>query len=209
MPLLAKSAAVVTDTQKLEALQIADQAIAVLLRLVEPKNAPLELHGKTLVAFGPDSTAAAVSKRGKAFGLRVLSTDKPAKLKEWLASADAVILTGPATEQTRGVIGVGELKAMKKTAYVVNAGAGALVDVDALATALSEKRLEGAGLVVAESELPAKNHPLREQANVIIAPRAGRSPEALEREWRLLRENVRRFVAGERLLSVVGKDGKP
>jgi cyclase len=209
MPLLAKSAAVVTDTQGLDALQLADQAVAVLLRLVEPKSSPLDLHGKTLVVFGPDSMAAAVSKRGKAFGLRVASTDKPAKLKEWFAGADAVILTGPATEQTRGLIGVGELKGMKKTAYVVNAGAGALVDVDALATALSEKRLEGVGLVVAEAELPAKNHPLREQANVIIAPRASRSPEALERDWRLLRENVRRFVAGERLLSVAGKEGNP
>jgi D-3-phosphoglycerate dehydrogenase len=95
---------------------------------------------------------------------------------------------------------------MKPTAYLINIARGGLVRTDALVAALKAKQLAGAGLDVTDPEPLPDNHPLWQLPNVVISPHlGGQSPEARDRQWRLWRENVRRFVAGEPLLGVVDK----
>jgi phosphoglycerate dehydrogenase-like enzyme len=82
-----------------------------------------------------------------------------------------------------------------------------LVQTPALVEALENKRIAGAGLDVTDPEPLPAGHALWKLTNVVISPHiGGQSPSGMERQWRLWRENVRRFVAGERLLCVVDKE---
>jgi phosphoglycerate dehydrogenase-like enzyme/glyoxylase-like metal-dependent hydrolase (beta-lactamase superfamily II) len=136
----------------------------------------------------------------------VFSLDKPARLMELLPKADVVVLACPLTEATRGLIGAEQLRAMKSSAYLINVARGGLVKTADLVEALEQKRIAGAGLDVTDPEPLPNGHPLWKRTNVVISPHVGgQSPEALDRRWRLWRENVRRFAAGEPLLCVVDK----
>jgi phosphoglycerate dehydrogenase-like enzyme/glyoxylase-like metal-dependent hydrolase (beta-lactamase superfamily II) len=189
--------------------------------LRKPNGTLVELHGKTMLVIGLGGIGTQVSRRAHAFGMRVMaidpkemerpafvfSLDKPAKLMELLPKADVIVLACPLTAETRGMIGEEQLKRMKKTAYLVNVTRGGLVQTPALVEALEKKQLAGAGLDVTDPEPPPEGHPLWKLPNVVISPHiAGQSAGARERQWRLWRENVRRFVAGEPLLCVVDKD---
>jgi phosphoglycerate dehydrogenase-like enzyme len=80
------------------------------------------------------------------------------------------------------------------------------VRTDDLVAALKTNRIAGAGLDVTDPEPLPNDHSLWKLPNVAISPHlGGQSPEARDRQWRLYRENVRRFVAGEPLLCVVDK----
>jgi cyclase len=190
----AKKETVLTDTAGLAAVQTAEQALGLLASV-----SPRPLAGQSLLHFpGNRALETALAQRARALGLRVVVAGSVEKFKDLLPAADLVVLTGGAAN----LVGASELKTMKDGTCLVSTS-GRAVDLDALGRALAEKHLAAAGLALPEAELPAKSHPLRGLNNVLIAPRAGRSVEAQEREWRLLRENVRRFVAGEKLLSVV------
>jgi len=93
---------------------------------------------------------------------------------------------------------------MKPTAYFINVGRGPSVDTAALADALNSGRIGGAGLDVTDpAPLPA-DHPLWRARNVLITPlAAGDSNLGFDAQTRVVIENVRRYVAGERMLSVV------
>jgi phosphoglycerate dehydrogenase-like enzyme/glyoxylase-like metal-dependent hydrolase (beta-lactamase superfamily II) len=232
---LRDSKAVVTNTEAVSGPQAADQAFALLLALTRglapPGKAggvtaeawerlrrearPQELHGKTMVVVGLGGLGTQVSRRAHAFGMRVraidprdlerpafvFSLDKPAKLMELLPAADVVLLACPLTDETKGLIGAKQLAAMKNTAYLINVARGELVDTPALAEALGQKRIAGAGLDTSAPE------PLGSLPNVVLSPHvADRSPEGRARRWRLYRENVRRFAAGEPLLCVIDKE---
>jgi phosphoglycerate dehydrogenase-like enzyme len=137
----------------------------------------------------------------------VFSLDKPAKLMELLPKADVVVLACPLTAATRGLLGEAQFKAMKPTAYVINSARGGLIRTDDLVKGLALKQIAGAGLDVTDPEPLPDGHALWKTPNVVIHPHlAGQAPESAERQWRLWRENVRRFVAGEPLLCVVDKD---
>ncbi len=181
---------------------------------------PEELHGKTMLVVGLGGLGTQISRRAHAFGMRVravdpkemarpafvFSLDKPAKLMDLLPLADVVVLSCPLTEQTRGLMGAKQFAAMKKGAYLINVARGGIVKTDDLVAALKSGRLAGAGLDVTDPEPLPDDHPLWRLANVAISPHTGgRSAGAQDRKWRLWRENVRRFVAGEPLLCVVDK----
>jgi phosphoglycerate dehydrogenase-like enzyme len=186
----------------------------------QPKGQPQELHGKTMLLIGLGGIGTQTARRAHSFGMRVMavdpkdmerpdcvfSLDKPAKLMDLLPKADVVVVACPLTEETRGLIGERQFEAMKKTAYLINVARGPIVKTDNLAAALKNGRLAGAGLDVTDPEPLPDGHALWKMANCAISPHVGgQSPEAKERQWRLWRENVRRFVAGERLLCVVDK----
>jgi phosphoglycerate dehydrogenase-like enzyme len=173
-----------------------------------------------MLVVGLGGIGTQVARRAHAFGMRVMaidpkamerpacvfSLDKPAKLMELLPKADVVVLACPLTSETRGLIGADQLKAMRKTAYLVNIARGGVVKTDDLAAALRRNQIAGAGLDVTDPEPLPTDHPLMKLSNCIITPHiGGQSPEVKERQWRLWRENVRRFVAGEPLLCVVDK----
>jgi cyclase len=180
-----------------------------------------ELHGKTMVVVGLGGLGTQISRRAHGFGMRVMaidpkdmpkpdfifSLDKPAKLMEVLPKADVLVLACPLTAETRGMIGEGQLKAMKSTAHLVNVARGDIVQTPALIEALEQKRIAGAGLDVVDPQPLPPGHPLWKLQNVVITPHVGgQSAGGMDRQWRLWRENVRRFVAGEPLLCVVDKE---
>ncbi|MBI2805655.1 MAG: MBL fold metallo-hydrolase [Planctomycetes bacterium] len=180
-----------------------------------------ELHGKTMLIVGLGGIGTQIARRAEAFGMRVMAIDPnlamikptfvfslepPAKLMDRIKQADVVVLACPLTAQTRGMFGSAQFDAMKKSAYFINIARGGLVMQKDLLAALNQKRIAGVGLDVTDPEpLPDRN-PLWTMSNVVISPHlGGQSDGARDRQWRLFRENVRRFVAGEPLLCVVDK----
>ncbi len=122
------------------------------------------------------------------------------------AEADVIVNCVPLTPSTENMFDEEFFQATKQTAYFVNIGRGKTVDTAALTRALRDRRLAGAGLDVTEPEPLPPDHELWGLPNVIITPHVGGDSDAhMERIWLLFRENLRRFVAGEPLLSVVNK----
>jgi phosphoglycerate dehydrogenase-like enzyme len=120
-----------------------------------------------------------------------------------LGDADVVVNLLPLTDDTRGLVGAGELGLMREGALYVNAGRGATTDTDALVDALRAGRVRAVLDVVDPEPLPA-DHPLWEAPDVLITPhRAGDTPGAERASWRLAAEQLRRYAAGEPLRNVV------
>jgi phosphoglycerate dehydrogenase-like enzyme len=104
------------------------------------------------------------------------------------------------------MIASAQFQAMKRGAYFIAVSRGSVYSTDALVQALSSRRLAGAGLDVTDPEPLPRNHPLWKFKNVVITPHiAGASDRSLGRVLELLRENIRRFAAGEPLLNTVDK----
>ncbi len=180
-----------------------------------------ELHRKNMLVIGMGGIGTQIARRAEAFGMRVMGVDAnpklvkpgfvfslntPDHLKDLLPKADVVVLACPLTAKTRGMIGSEQLSAMKPSAFLINIGRGGLVNQEDLVSALKAKTIAGAGLDVTDPEPLPDGHPLWSMPNVAISPHiGGQSPEARERQWKLFRENIRRFVAGEALLCVVDK----
>jgi phosphoglycerate dehydrogenase-like enzyme/glyoxylase-like metal-dependent hydrolase (beta-lactamase superfamily II) len=184
------------------------------------KEQPQELHGKTMLLIGLGGIGTQTARRAHSFGMRVMavdpkdmerpdfvfSLDKPAKVMDLLPKADVIVVACPLTDETHGLIGEKQFEAMKKTAYLINVARGPIVKTDDLTAALKNGRIAGAGLDVTDPEPLPDGHALWKEPHCVISPHAGgQSAEAKERQWRLWRENVRRFVAGEKLLCVVDK----
>jgi phosphoglycerate dehydrogenase-like enzyme len=118
--------------------------------------------------------------------------------------ADVVVNTVPLTDRTRGMFDAAFFEAMKPTAYYISVGRGATTVTDDLLAALDAGQLAGAGLDVTDPEPLPEGHPLWKTPRVIITPHVGgRSDRGRERLYLLVRENLRRYVAGEPMLSVV------
>ena len=95
---------------------------------------------------------------------------------------------------------------MKNSAYLVNIGRGAIVQLDPLTRAIQEGQIAGAALDVFEIEPLPQDHPLWTLPQVILTPHiAAASPRISERHLETLLENVRRYVAGEELATVADK----
>ncbi|MFP4106215.1 MAG: D-2-hydroxyacid dehydrogenase, partial [Phycisphaerae bacterium] len=139
----------------------------------------LELADKTLGIVGFGRIGRAVAKVGAALGMRVITHTRseidsdlaePVGLDELFATSDVVSLHCPQTPETEHVVNAGRLSAMKPTAYLLNAGRGGLVDEDALAAALNEGQIAGAGLDVLTREPPRADNPLLSARNCVITP---------------------------------------
>ena len=141
-----------------------------------------ELYGKQVCIVGCGSVGTECAKRFKAFGCSLVGVDiKPYKnelydsmlplnsLDEALMQADVTVLTLPLTEDTRRLINEDRFTAMKHGAMLVNIARGAIIDTDALITALNT-HLGGAILDVFEEEPLHKSSPLWDMENVIITP---------------------------------------
>jgi phosphoglycerate dehydrogenase-like enzyme/glyoxylase-like metal-dependent hydrolase (beta-lactamase superfamily II) len=180
-----------------------------------------ELNGKTMLIVGLGGVGTQIARRADAFGMKVIAIDPndkierpsyvfaihpPAKLMQLLPQADVVMLSCPLTPETQGLVGKSQFDTMKHGAYLVNVARGKVVKTPDMLEALERKHLGGAGLDVTDPEPLPDDHPLWKTRNVVISPHlGGNSDGAMDRQWRLFRENVRRFVAGERLLCVVDK----
>lgn len=181
-----------------------------------------ELHGKTVAIVGLGGIGTQIARRAHGFGMNVMAVDpneaiekpsfvfsisRPAQLEKVIAQADVVVLACPLTNDTRGMFGAKQFAAMKKGAYFVNIARGGLVKTPDLLDALNKNHIAGAGLDVTDPEPLPDNHVLWRMKNVVVSPHiGGASQGARDRQWRIYRENLRRFVAGEPLLCVVNKE---
>jgi D-3-phosphoglycerate dehydrogenase len=148
----------------------------------------VELRGRTLGLIGAGRIGGEVARRAQAFGMTVLAYDPylaPERaaelgvdlvsLGELISSADVISLHVPLTDETRGLIGAEALGRVKKSAFVVNASRGGVIDESALATALVEGRLAGAALDVFETEPLRSDSLLRQAPNLVLTPHLGAS----------------------------------
>jgi phosphoglycerate dehydrogenase-like enzyme len=130
----------------------------------------------------------------------------PSQLDEMLSQSDYVVLAAPVTSGTRGLIDASRLARMKPEACLINVGRGPLVDEAALIQALREKTIGGAALDVFEEEPLPADSPLWNLENLLITPHtAGLTEKLWERHYQFISENLRRYMKGEPLLSVVDK----
>ncbi len=186
----------------------------------QPGRVPFELQGKTLGLVGLGTIGRELIARVRPFGMRVLATRRdpsqggeiadrvyaPHELGPVLAEADFLVLAAPDTPETRHLIGRSELARMKPTAYLVNVARGTLVDTEALLEALRAGQIAGAALDVTDPEPLPPEHPLWKLPNVLITPHLGGASTLFwQRESVLLRENLRRYLAGQPLQNLVDK----
>ncbi len=129
-----------------------------------------DLSRSTVLIVGHGRIGRAVAQRVRGFGAEVIVAGRDDQLEPLLERADVVSLHCPLTDQTRGLIGAPELRAMGPEAYLVNTARGPVVDTDALRTALTEGWIAGAGLDVTDPEPLPGDHPLLGAPNLVIAP---------------------------------------
>jgi phosphoglycerate dehydrogenase-like enzyme len=126
-----------------------------------------------------------------------------ADLPDLLPRVDVVILIVPGTTETRGLVDASFLARMKPGALLVNVARGPVVVTDDLVAALHDGRVHAA-LDVTDPEPLPPDHPLWSAPNVLITPHVGGATPAMwPRAYRLVREQLERFAAGERLTNVM------
>jgi len=183
-----------------------------------PESRMWEVKGRTMLVVGLGGIGTEVAKRAHALGMSVIATRNsgtdgphyvaevglPDKLLPFAARADVIVSTLPLTPETKGLMNKAFFDAVKRGALFINVGRGGTVVTNDLVAALEDGRVGGAGLDVTDPEPLPPDHPLWRAPNVIITPHVSASLEGNEvPRWLLARENLRRYVAGDKLLSEV------
>ena len=179
-----------------------------------------ELAGKTLGIVGCGRIGLAVAKRARAFEMTVLYTNRRrldeatereyglhyAELDDLLAASDVVSLHLPYSQESHHLIDREKLNQMKPSAYLINTARGAVVDEAALATALKERRIAGAGLDVFEEE-PMVHKDLLGLDNAVLAPHLGSATlETRTKMAEMAAVNLARVLHGEHPLALVNPE---
>lgn len=170
----------------------------------------IELAGKTMGIVGFGQIGSTVARIARAMDMPVLAYTSKSQdqlpdgitrarnLEQVFAECDVVSLHCPLTPETRCLVNRERLALMKPTAILINTSRGMLVDEQALADALNEKRLFAAGLDVLPLEPPKDGSPLLTARNCFITPHLGwASKEARIRLIRVVEDNIRAFQAGK------------
>lgn len=183
-------------------------------------RAHLHLSDCSLGVVGLGAIGEETAKRAAAFGMRVTAVDpmrtaRPefvAKLAgldglpELLATSDFVVVAAPHTPESAQMFRRQQFQQMKRSAFFINIGRGAIVSLEDLTAALEVGEISGAALDVFETEPLPMEHKLWHMPNVILTPHvAACSPRIAERHLEVLLDNVRRFHAGVPLRNVVDK----
>ncbi|HMA12774.1 MAG TPA: D-2-hydroxyacid dehydrogenase, partial [Steroidobacteraceae bacterium] len=176
------------------------------------------LEGKTLLVSGLGGIGTEVARRAHGLGMRVVATrvggsgkpdfvehvGQPDELLALARSADVIVSAVPLTRETTNLYDARFFAAVKPTAFFINIARGGSVVTEALMAALNEGRLAGAGLDVVEPEPLPPDHPLWKSPRILFTPHiSARSDLPGEARWIIAADNLRRYVAGERLLNVV------
>jgi glycerate dehydrogenase len=168
----------------------------------------LDLHGSQLGIIGEGVLGRAVASIGAAFGMRAVFLDHPQRVGEdleyqplprLLAESDVLTLHCPLRPATRNMIGEAQLRAMKRTAILINTARGGLVDERALVRALQEGWIAGAGFDVLTVEPPREGNPLLDLRlpNLIVTPHiAWASQGAMQFLADQLIDNIDAWAAG-------------
>ena len=183
-----------------------------------PNSERTEIGGRTMLLVGLGGIGTAVAQRAHGLGMRTIAVrasgrpgpdyvsevGTPDRLLAMAAEADVVVNSAPLTAETRAMFDADFFAAMKPGGYFINVGRGGSVVTDDLIAALETGRLNGAALDVTNPEPLPAGHPLWEMPNVIITPHVSAGSDRVRgRVFRVARENLRRYVAGEPMLSVV------
>jgi D-3-phosphoglycerate dehydrogenase / 2-oxoglutarate reductase len=215
----------VTNTPGVNAFAVAEHTITLMLtaarRIVRldaemrggawPREMLTQCLGKTLGVFGAGTIGARVIELGRALGMTVLAWtargDKArvealgarvASKDEILREADFVSLNLRLAADTRGFLGRKEFALMKRTAFLVNTGRGALTERDALLDALGQGKIAGAGLDVFHDEPLKPGDPILALPNVVLTPHnAGQTPEVIRDGLLRAVTNVENFLTGQ------------
>ncbi len=190
----------------------------------ELMNLSGELYGKTWGLIGFGRIGKAVGERVRALGasvvyydIRRLSEEEEGKLyasyrplARLLSECDIVSIHTPLSNETAHMIGEKELRFMKPTSIFVNPSRGELVDEEALARAIREGWIVGAGVDVFSKEPPSTDNPLisaaREGASIVLTPHiAGATNEARQRIIQVTVENIVRVMLGQKPENVVNQ----
>jgi len=183
-----------------------------------PLYGVFELWGKTLGIIGMGRIGKEVARRANPFGPRLIYSDvdrltsemersleltyRP--LDEVISQSDVITIHTPLVPQTENLINAERIAKMKPNVIIINVSRGAVVDEAALAKALKEKRIQGAGLdVYAEEPISAKN-PLLDAPNVILTPHiAGATNESRSRIIDMTIDNVVSVLRGQEPINIV------
>ena len=169
----------------------------------------IELFGLTIGIIGFGRIGQATAKLAKAFGMKVLAYDvvKPAKidsdikfvdLDKIFTDSDIITLHCPLTPETDGLVNEERLSKMKKTAFLINASRGQVVNEQDLANALNNGRIAGAGLDVLSTEPPDAENPLLSAENCYITPHiAWATRSARSRLLNGAIDNIKAFIEGK------------
>jgi glycerate dehydrogenase len=167
-----------------------------------------ELSGSTMGIIGEGAIGQSTAAIARSFGMRVLFAyhDSPKKkeimltpLDQVLSESDILSLHCPLTPATQNMIGIDELRKMKRSALLINTARGGLVNEAALVQALDEGLIAGAGFDVLTAEPPVNGNPLLDLRcpNFILTPHvAWASDEAMQVLADQLIDNVEAWVAG-------------
>ena len=186
---------------------------------VEGSNAWRGLYGRTAGIIGMGNNGKMLADRLHAFGMKIIAYDKyPINGHDYvtrklvasegdgvdslLEESDFVILTLALTDETHHLMNAEAFKKMKKDAFLVNMARGGVVCTEDLIWALENGEIGGAGLDVCEEEPLGADSPLWKQKNVYITPHCTpQVPHRTGRSLEIIRENARRFEAGEPMMN--------
>lgn len=184
------------------------------------KYGGVELLDKTVGVVGFGRIGQLVTERLRGFGVEILAFDPYASaqragqlgaqlvsLDELLAQSDFITIHLPKTPETLGLIGAEALTKVKPTVRIINAARGGVLDEEALADAIREGRVAGAGLDVFAAE-PTTESPLFEFESVVVTPHLGASTEeAQEKAGVAVARSVRLALSGDLVPDAVNVDG--
>jgi len=228
------SPAVLTSAKGNGAVPLAEHGIMLMLMLARNARRLLraqdesrwdkflhgELAGRTCGIIGAGNAGAELALKARAFHMNVLGYRRQQRpsdnfdeiftgdgLAHLLQRSDFVVVTAALTDETRGMLGEAEFRAMKPTAHYICFSRGAIADPAALVRALREGWIAGAGLDAHATEPLPPDSPFWSMENVIVTPHIGANSTSLvDRGNDIFLENLRRFRKGEPLLNVVDKN---
>jgi len=214
----------VTNTPGVNAFAVAEHTVALMLAVGRkiprldremragawPRELLTQCLGKTLGVFGTGTIGARVIALARGLGMEVLAWSargdaariaalgaRAAAKEQILREADFVTLHVRLAPDTRGFLGRKEFSLMKRTAFLINTGRGALVDREALLDALGTGKLAGAGLDVFHDEPLKPGDPILGLANVVLSPHnAGQTAEVIRDGLLRAVANVENFLKG-------------